>query len=186
MAGQRVGYIRVSSADQNTARQLESLELDQVFIDKVSGATRDRPQLEAMIKYVRKGDTLMVHSMDRLGRSQRDLINLIHELKDKGVALHFIQDNLRLDPDKPCPRSEAFVGMLSTMAQFERSLSKERQKEGIVIAKTEGKYKAVGRKPAMKPDTISKARELIEIGVPKAQVARALNISRPTLYRNLV
>ena len=135
-----IGYIRVSSVDQNTARQLDGVKLDQTFTDKVSGSTVDRPELAQMLRSVRSGDTLHVHSIDRLARSLSDLLALVKDLTAKGVAVKFHKENL-LFAGEADPMQELMLSLLGSVAQFERSMIRERQREGIAKAKEAGKYK---------------------------------------------
>jgi len=142
-----IGYIRVSTTDQNTSRQLSDLniEFDKVFEEKVSGATREREQLKALIDYVRDGDTVYVHSIDRLGRSLIDLKNIIEELKIKGVTVVFVKNGLEFNASQNNSTHELMFNILASFAQFERDMIKERQAEGIAKAKAAGKYKGKSR-----------------------------------------
>lgn len=187
MSGQIVGYARVSTAQQNEARQVEALgSVDRLYIEKVSGANRrDRPQLEKMIDFVREGDTVRVKSPDRLARSTRDLLDLIEELREEGVAVEFTDAPLlNVDPraEKADHMAAAMLGILSVLAEMERNVLLERQAEGIAIAKAKGKY---ARGPKLQPEQIREAREQVDAGVPKAKVARQLKVSRQTLYSAL-
>lgn len=176
--GQVVGYVRVSSAEQNTARQ-DLGDVDRVFEEKVSGATRDRDALTQMLRYVREGDTVRVHSMDRLARSLGDLVGLVDEMTSAGVTVEFLNERLTFEPGASNPYMELQMHMLGAFAQFERSIIRARQAEGIAKAKENGVYK--GRKPALSPEQIEAARERIDAGVPKAAVARDVGVSRQTL-----
>lgn len=179
--GQVVGYVRVSAADQNEARQLEALgPVDRLFSEKVSGKnTNDRAQLQEMLIYVRDGDTVRVKSPDRLARSTTDLLALVEQLKTKGVALEFI-DNPALNTDTP--QGEFMLTVLAAIAQLERKTIRERQAEGIAIAKKNGVYDRV---PKLTSEQIQLARTRISQGAPKAKVARDLGVSRQTLYAAL-
>ncbi|UZA34050.1 recombinase family protein (plasmid) [Moraxella bovis] len=146
---QTVGYVRVSSSDQNTDRQLDGVALDRVFTDKMTGSTKDRPQLKAMLDYVRYGDTVVVHSLDRLARSLEDLIFIINQLNKKGVSFKSIKDNLTFDGVNNSPMDKFFLHILGAVSELERALIRERQKEGIAKAKQRGVYK--GRKPSLTP-----------------------------------
>jgi DNA invertase Pin-like site-specific DNA recombinase len=178
--GQVIGYRRVSSVDQNEARQLEGLELDKTFTDKASGKDVKRPQLQAAISYLRDGDTLVVHSMDRLSRNLADLSNLVRELTSKGITVRFEKEGLSFtgDDDK---MAQLMLGILGSVAQFERSLILERQREGIAIAKAKGDVYR-GRKPSLTPERAAELRERIKAGVNKAALAREFGISRAALY----
>lgn len=183
MKTQRIGYIRVSTIEQNEARQLEGVQVDRQFIDKASGKDTNRPQLQEAIKYVRDGDTLIVHSMDRLARNVEDMLRLVRELNDKGVSVQFMKENMTFTAGSNDPRSMLMFTMLSAFAQFERSIIKERQLEGIAIAKAKGVYQ--GGKPKLKPEQTAKLIEMVNSGIPKAKVARHFKITRETLYSYL-
>ncbi|CRM45984.1 recombinase family protein [Pseudomonas sp. 44 R 15] len=176
MAG--IGYIRVSSTDQNTARQLEGVALDEVFTDKVSAANTDRPELQAMLRHVRKGDVLHVHSIDRLARSLEDLLALVKGLIGKGVAVSFHKEQLHFTGEAN-PMQELMLGLLGSVAQFERALIRERQAEGIAKAKEKGVYK--GRVKSVDDDAIRKA--MAEDGASFRKVAKALGVSLSTVQR---
>ena len=140
----KIGYIRVSTEHQETARQQEIMcanQVDRIFSEKLSGANTDRPQLRAMLDYVRKGDTLYVESISRLGRSTKDLLNIIDALTDKGVTL--ISHKEKIDTDTPA--GKFMLTVFAALSQLEREQLKQRQREGIEIAKAQGKY--TGRKP---------------------------------------
>jgi DNA invertase Pin-like site-specific DNA recombinase len=182
MTSQRIGYIRVSSLDQNAERQLDGIYLDQAFTDKASGKDTNRPQLQAAINHVRTGDTLVVHSMDRLARNVEDMLRLVRELKDRGVSVEFIKENMSFLAGSEDPRSILMFTMLSAFAQFERSLIKERQREGIALAKAKGTvYK--GRKPALNAESIAQLREQAAAGANRTKLAKEFGISRETLYQ---
>lgn len=180
MSGQVIGYKRVSTVDQNTERQLEGMKADVMFEDKVSGKDTNRPQLQAMLIHVRKGDTVMVHSMDRLARNVDDLRKLVKELTDKGVKVQFVKEGLTFTGDDT-PMANLLLSMLGAVAEFERAIIKERQREGVQLAKARGAYK--GRKQEMTEERVAEIRERIAAGEPKAKIAKDLGISRDTLYR---
>lgn len=180
--GQLVGYIRVSTVDQNTVRQLDGVELDERFEDKVSGKDLNRPQLEAAIKHCRKGDTFIVHSMDRLSRSLTDLLAVVKELNEKGVTVQFHKENLAFTGDDS-PMSMLMLNIMGSVAQFEREMIKERQREGIVKARAEGKYK--GRAAALDAKQVTELKERAAKGENKAALAREYEITRTTLYKYL-
>lgn len=173
----KVGYVRVSSVDQNIERQLDGVQLDKVFTDRVSGATTDRPQLIAMLDYVREGDCIFVHSIDRLARSLVDLLALVQELNAKGVYVHFHKENLQFTGDDN-PTQHLMLSMMGAVAQFERSMIKERQKEGIAKAKEAGVYK--GRVKTVDDDAI---RAMVASGVSYRKAAGELNVSLSTVQR---
>ena len=182
MTGQQVGYIRVSSVDQNTARQLDGVVFDKVFEDKASGKDVHRPQLGACLSHLREGDTLHVHSMDRLSRNLDDLRRVVKDLAGRGVAVHFHKENL-IFTGESSPMANLLLSMLGAVSEFERSIILERQREGIAIAKTQGVYK--GRKPSLTPDRIEELRRRAAAGEKKTVLAREFGISRQTLYANL-
>ena len=140
----KIGYIRVSTEHQETARQQEIMDgyqVDSIFSEKLSGANADRPQLRAMLDYVREGDTLYIESISRLGRSTKDLLNIIDTLTEKGVTLVSNKENI----DTDTPSGKFMLTVFAALSQLEREQLKQRQREGIVIAKAQGKY--TGRKP---------------------------------------
>ena len=173
-----VAYIRVSTEEQNEARQKEALEkfgIDKWFCEKISAKTTNRPQLQAMLDYVREGDTLYIHDFSRLARSTQDLLNLVQLLQDKGVHLISTKENL----DTNTATGRLMLTMIAAINQFERENLLERQREGIEIAKREGKFK--GRKEVSIPDFESHYQRYMRREVTKSELARELNISRPTL-----
>ena len=178
--GHRVGYVRVSSIDQNTDRQLEGIKLDKIFLDKASGRDSHREELEAMIDYVRSGDTVVVHSMDRLARNLDDLRNIVQTLTSSGVRIEFVKESLTFVGDDS-PMAVLLLSVMGAFAEFERSLIKERQREGIALAKQRGLYK--GRRPSLDQEQISEMRRRVASGEAKTAVARSLGISRETLYK---
>lgn len=180
--GQRVGYLRVSSEGQNTARQLDGVPLDRTFEDKVSGKSLDRPQLEAMLGFVREGDEVLVHSMDRLARNLDDLRRLVQSLTKKGVKVTFMKEGMTFTGDDS-HLSLLMLSMMGAFAEFERSLLLERQREGIAIAKARGAYK--GRKPSLTQHQADQLRAKVLAGEKKAVLAREFGISRETLYQYL-
>uniref|UniRef100_Q47GG8 Resolvase, N-terminal:Resolvase helix-turn-helix region n=1 Tax=Dechloromonas aromatica (strain RCB) TaxID=159087 RepID=Q47GG8_DECAR len=182
MSGQNVGYLRVSTLVQNTARQLEGVTLDEVFEDKASGKDTSRPQLEACLKHLRKGDTLHIHSLDRLGRNLDDLRKIIKELTGRGVVVKSHKENLTFTGDDS-PMANLLLSMLGAVAEFERSIILERQREGIAIAKAAGAYK--GGKKKMTEEQAQEIRRRVANGDKKAAVARDFGISRETLYQYL-
>lgn len=183
MTGQTVGYIRVSSADQNEARQVEALAgCERLFTDKVSGKNTERPALAEMVAYVRSGDTVRVASMDRLARSLSDLLALVRGLTDKGVCVEFVKERLTFTGDDDAI-STLLLQVMGAVAEFERTLIRERQSQGIAVAKANGVYK--GRKPSLTAEQVEQARESIASGIAKAKVARDLGVSRQTLYTAL-
>lgn len=182
--GQRIGYIRVSSADQNTARQLDGIALDRVFEDKQSGKSIDRPQLQAALAYVREGDTLLVHSIDRLARNTKHLLEIVETLKARGVTVEFVKNNLAFEAGKTDQYADLMMTMLAAFAQFEREIIRERQKEGIAIKLASSTYHETPTKKLTNAQ-VTDLRSRVASGERKADVARLFDISRPTLYRYL-
>lgn len=182
MSHQVVGYIRVSSQGQNTARQLADIKLDKEFVDVMSGSTKDRTNLIACMEYVRDGDTLVVHSIDRLARNLRDLQELIELLIKKGVSVKFIKENLTFNATKD-PMATLTLQIMGAFAEFERTMIRARQKEGIDAAKKSGKH--VGRPPKTTPKLTTEAKILKENGTSIRQIAFKLNVSRATIYKML-
>jgi DNA invertase Pin-like site-specific DNA recombinase len=180
--GKRVGYIRVSSAGQNTERQLEGVQVDKRFTDKASGKDTKRPQLHAALEYLREGDVLVVHSMDRLARNLDDLRKIVSDLTARGVVIEFVKEKLTFTGADNA-LSKLLLSVMGAFAEFERSLLKERQREGIELAKKAGVYK--GRKRALTPERVTELRDRIKAGEKKAAVARDFGISRETLYTYL-
>jgi DNA invertase Pin-like site-specific DNA recombinase len=180
--GQQIGYKRVSSVDQSTERQLDGLAFDEVFEDKASGKDTDRPALAAMLKHVRKGDTVTVHSIDRLARNTENLLALVRDLTGRGVTVRFEKENLTFSGIAN-PMNDLMMTMLAGFAQFERSMIRERQREGIAIAKEKGVYK--GGKPKLSAEQVEQLKARAASGEKKAVLARELNISRETLYTYL-
>ena len=180
--GQNVGYVRVSTVIQNTARQLDGVALDKVFEDKASGKNTDRPQLAACMSHLREGDALHVHSMDRLCRNLDDLRRIVKELTGRGVVVKFHKEGLTFTGEDS-PMSNLLLSMLGAVAEFERSIILERQREGIAIAKVDGKYK--GRKPSLTPDRIQELRKRAAGGEKKTALAREFGVSRETVYAYL-
>ncbi|EWC38975.1 recombinase family protein [Stutzerimonas stutzeri] len=182
MNGQRIGYIRVSTLDQNPDRQLEGVQVSKVFIDKASGKDTQRPQLEALLSYIREGDTLVVHSMDRLARNLDDLRRVVKQLTGQAVRIEFVKEALTFTGEDS-PMANLLLSVMGAFAEFERALIRERQREGISVAKQRGVYR--GRKKALSESRIEELRLRIEAREPKAALAREFGISRATLYEYL-
>jgi DNA invertase Pin-like site-specific DNA recombinase len=184
MVGQTVGYVRVSSSDQNPARQLEQLgDCDEIFTDTESGRSRtNRHGLKALIKHVRQGDTVRVHSMDRLGRDTLDLYQILHELMDEGATVVLVSEGITVSKDNPNPMQKMMLGFLAAIADFERAKIRERQAEGIAIAKAKGKYV---QQPKLDADDIEQIKVLLELGHDKTAIARQFSVSRQTVYNAL-
>lgn len=182
MAGQQLGYIRISSFDQNCDRQLENCLVDKKFIDKASGKDINRPKLKELIEYAREGDMVWIHSMDRLARNLDDLRSIVNTLTRKGVCITFLKENLTFKNDDS-PMANLMLSVMGAFAEFERSLIRERQKEGIALAKKRGAY--VGRKKVLSSDHIAEARNRVKLGEKKTFIAKDMGISRETLYKYL-
>jgi len=182
MKGLRIGYIRVSTVDQNTDRQLEGIELDRVFTDKASGKDVKRPQLEAMLSFVREGDTIVVHSLDRLARNLDDLRKIVKDLTGRGIKIQFLKENLTFTGENS-PMSNLLLSVMGAFAEFERALIRERQREGIAIAKKKGLMK--GRQNFLTLEQVKELQRKVAEGIPKAKVAREFKITRQTLYKYL-
>ncbi|MFT2161531.1 recombinase family protein [Pseudomonas putida] len=174
-----IGYIRVSSADQNTARQLDGVKLDQVFTDRVSGSTVDRPELALLRRTLRAGDTLHVHSIDRLARSLSDLLVLVKEFRAEGVVLRFHKENLTFTGQAD-PMQDLMLSMMGAVAQFERAIIRERQAEGIAKAKAAGVYE---RRTGAQGDAA--VMELRDAGMSIRAIAAKLGIGVSTVQRAL-
>ena len=178
----RVGYVRVSSVDQNTVRQLDGIDVERTFTDKASGKDTARPKLDEMLAFVRDGDTVIVHSMDRLARNLDDLRRIVRMLTGKGVRVEFVKESLTFTGEDS-PMATLLLSVMGAFAEFERALILERQREGIAAARQRGAY--TGRKPAL---TAEQARELCEraaAGERKSLLAKEFGISRETVYSYL-
>lgn len=179
----RVAYRRVSTADQNLDRQLvDQPDIEKVFEDKLTGASRARPGLNDMMTFCRAGDCLVVHSLDRLGRDIRDLLNIVEELNDKGVAVEFASERLKFSKEEDDPLARLQLHMLAAFAQWERNISKARQAEGIARAKAANPEKYKGR-----PVSIDRERviALKAEGLGATSIAKKLGIGRASVYRHL-
>jgi DNA invertase Pin-like site-specific DNA recombinase len=178
----RVGYIRVSTLDQNTVRQLDGVEVERVFTDTASGKDTARPKLTELLDFVRDGDTVLVHSMDRLARNLDDLRRLVATLTGKGVRVEFVQEHLTFSGEDT-PMATLLLSVMGAFAEFERALILERQREGIAAAKRRGVY--TGRKPALSGERADQLRRRAAAGESKAALAREFKISRETVYAYL-
>lgn len=178
----RVGYIRVSTLDQHTDRQLDGIPTDQVFTDKASAKDTDRPQLNELLRFVRAGDTVMVHSMDRLARNLDDLRKVVRTLTNKGVNVEFIKEHLTFTGEDS-PMANLMLSVMGAFAEFERALIRERQAEGIAKAKQRGAYK--GRKKSLSENQILALIGRATSGEEKTALAKEFGISRETVYTYL-
>jgi DNA invertase Pin-like site-specific DNA recombinase len=179
---QRVAYLRVSSDDQKTDRQLEGEQFDRVFTEKASAKDTKRTELEAMLAYVRDGDTVVVHSMDRLARNLSDLLRIVRDLTDRGVRVEFRKEQQTFTGEDT-PMAKLMLGVMGSVAEFERAIIRERQREGVAIAKRNGAFK--GRVPSLTAHQLAELRQRVAARDPKAAIARDLKISRATLYAYL-
>ncbi|WP_143253805.1 recombinase family protein [Alkanindiges hydrocarboniclasticus] len=177
---QTVGYIRVSSVDQNTERQLVGLKLDKVFTDKISGAKKNRPALDELIEYVREGDTVLVHSMDRMARDLENLINIVKTLNGKGVTVKFNKENITFTANSDNPMDKFLFHVVGAVAEFKRALIREAQREGIAVAKRKGKYK--GRKPALTDAQLAELKTDKDVLTPKELTAK-YQVHYQTIWR---
>ena len=179
-----IAYVRVSTAEQNEARQIEALKkhnIDKWFTEKVSGKNMNRPQLEAMLDYVREGDTVYIHDFSRLARSTKDLLSIVEQLQEKGVHLVSNKENL----DTSTPTGKLMLTMIAAINEFERENLLELQREGIAIAKEQGKFKG-GQVKKIDDKAFNAAYEQYKRReLTKGQMAQKLHISRPTLDKML-
>ena len=182
MRGQRIGYVRVSSFDQNPERQLDQVQVDKLFTDKASGKDTQRPQLAALLSFAREGDTVVVHSMDRLARNLDDLRRLVQALTKRGIRIEFVKECLSFTGEDS-PMANLLLSVMGAFAEFERALIGERQREGIALAKQRGAYR--GRKKALADNQIVELRRRVSAGEQKSTLAREFGISRETLYQYL-
>ena len=178
--GQRIGYTRVSSVDQNNSRQLDGLMLDRVFSDHASGKDAKRPQLEAALAFIREGDTFVCHSMDSTARNLDDLRRIVLTLTKRGVKVQFVKESLTFTGEDSA-MSNLLLSVMGAFAEFERSLIKERQREGIAIAKAKGDVYR-GRVPSLTAEKANALLNRIAAGESKAALAREFGISRASVY----
>jgi DNA invertase Pin-like site-specific DNA recombinase len=167
MSGKIIGYVRVSTFDQNPERQLEGIPVD-------------RPAFEELMAYVREGDQVIIHSMDRLARNLDHLRQVVNRLTTQGISVRFLKENLTFT-GQDSPMANLMLSVMGAMAEFERSLIRERQREGVQIAKAKGLYK--GRKKSLSQEQLSELQKRIAEGEKKASLARHFNITRETLYQ---
>ena len=178
----KIGYIRVSTEEQNTARQeilLRDLGVDELFIDKASGKNADRPELARMMNYVRRGDTVIVESISRFARNTRDLLDLVEQLTEKGVE--FVSQKEAIDTTTPT--GKFMLTIFGAVAELEREYILQRQREGIAIAKTQGSYK--GRKPIQNPDFTQTLLQWRSGEIKAVEAMDRLNMSKTTFYRKV-
>jgi DNA invertase Pin-like site-specific DNA recombinase len=180
--GQTVGYVRVSTLEQNTGRQLDGHQLDRVFVDHASGGDTARPELAALLRFVREGDVVMVHSLDRLARNLDDLRRIVADLTGRGVTVTFVKEQLTFTGEDS-PLAQLLLSVMGAFAEFERALIRERQREGIALAKARGAYR--GRRPSLNSEQALQLRARAAAGESKTALASAFGISRETVYQYL-
>lgn len=184
MSGKHVGYIRVSSVGQKSDRQLDGVELDKVFEEKVSGRNvGSRDVLNLCLDYLREHDTLHVHSIDRLARNMSDLLSIVDDLVKRDVAIKFHSEGLTFSPQKDDPMASLMLHMLGAFAEFERKLIGQRRKEGLEAARKRGKQ--IGRRKSLSNEDLSEIARRLSAGVSKSDLAKEYGISRTTLYAAL-
>lgn len=176
-----IGYIRVSSIDQKTSRQLHEVRLDKIFEDKVSGVSDERRALKECLSYIREGDTLHVHNIDRLARNLEDLQRLVRVITGKGVFVHFHKENLIFAAGESNPMQTLMFQMLGAFAQFERSLIRERQREGIAQAKAQGRH--LGRPAKLTKAMQQSILSRLDDGYVPSSLAKEFNISVSSIYK---
>lgn len=180
----KIGYVRVSTVEQNEARQIKGLEklgIDKWYIEKISGKNTDRPEYQKMMAEVKEGDVIYVHALSRLARNARDLLNIQHELQEKGVNLVSNKENI----DTTTPTGRCFFGMLAVMNQFEREIMLERQAEAIAVAKEKGTYKGRGDKKIDVELFDENYSLYISGNLTKVEFSKNIGVSRPTLDKLL-
>ena len=180
--GQRIAYVRVSTIDQRTERQLENIKLDRVFTDKASAKDTKRPELDAMLSFVQPGDRVVVHSMDRLARNLDDLRHIVQNLAKRSIAIEFIKEDLTFTGEDS-PMANLMLSVMGAFAEFERALLRERQREGIALAKQRGAYR--GRKRTLSSDRAAELCRRARAIEKKSDLAREFGITRETLYQYL-
>ena len=177
----RLGYSRVSTLDQNTARQLDGVQIDKLFTDYASGKDTARPQLQAALEWAREGDRLVVHSMDRLCRNLGDLRQIVEGLTSRGVSVEFIKEGMVFTGDDT-PMAKFMLNIMGSFAELERAMILSRQREGVALAKKAGKY--LGRVPAIRADNgkLAELERLYMLSTPVSEMARQTKVSRQTIY----
>ena len=177
-------YIRVSTVEQNTERQLKDIACDRIYEEKISGKDTNRPQLQAMLSNIRSEDIINIHEMSRLARNTRDLLNLVEEITSKGATVVFHKENLTFKGnEKQDPYQKMMMTMLGAVAELERNLILERQREGIALAKLHGKYK--GGQHKLTNEQAEEIKALVNNRTPITAIAKQFNVSRRTIYNYL-
>lgn len=182
MTSKRIGYGRISTSDQNSSSQEDALRkanVDSMFIDTFTGTKASRPQLDRMKEQLRSGDTLVVTRLDRLGRSTKDLLNLVSDLEDQKVNLEVLEQSINTST----PEGKVFLTMIAAFAEFERNIMQSRTMDGLAAARARGRVG--GRKTVMTQSKISNAKRMYADGMPITEIAEVLGVSRPTVYRTL-
>lgn len=182
---QTIGYIRVSTTEQNTARQLDGVPYDRLFTDKISGITKteNRPEFAKLVNYIREGDVVLVHSLDRLSRRLDYLISAVDQITEKGATIKFLKENLIFNPAGTDPMNKLIFHIFGALAEWQREGIKEAQREGIAKAKERGAYK--GRVKALNPKQVKQLKLDAQNKIPKDKLCEDYNISIATLYRYL-
>lgn len=184
-----LGYARVSTVKQDLDRQIDALrregiDADRIYMDRKSGSTVDRPGLRAVMEYARDGDVIVVHTLDRLGRTVRNTLNLIHELSERGIGIRNLADPIKIDSTNPDdPMSQLAVVLLALFGQMERTYSLERAAHARAVATAKGRR--VGRPSVVDPDKLAYAMHLRDTGHTIAEIVTKTGITRTTLYRHL-
>jgi DNA invertase Pin-like site-specific DNA recombinase len=178
----RIGYGRVSTTDQNTSSQEDALKaagVEKLFVDTFTGTKANRPELDKLREQLRPGDVLVITRLDRLGRSTKDLLNLVAEFETDGVQLEVVEQNI----DTSSPEGKLFFTMVAAFAEFERSIMQARTKDGLAAARARGRVG--GRKPKLQPSQVAMIKKSFADGMPVTDIATSMKVSRPTIYRAL-
>ena len=174
-------YKRVSTVIQNTERQLQDVPCDRLYEDKLSGKDTNRPEFQTMMNNLRFGDVINVHSLDRVGRNTKDILEIVQQVKDKGCVIHFHKENLKFDGTKTDMYSELLLTILAGFSAFERNIILERQREGIAIAKEKGVYK--GRKSKLTKEQVNTMKIDFKNGLEKTEIAKKYGVTRSYVYQ---